>query len=510
MKFAYQYIRISDEDQSNFSLSGQQKMNEDYAAKHDIKILKTFIDDGYSAKNFNRPQWKELEESLSKNKNKVDYLIVLKYDRLIRNAAEGLAFIEKLEQKWDVKLLSVMENFFIDPHSPFFFKMRADLLVSAEFERRVISDRTKFGVWSAKTQGRFIGVAPFGYKNARDEKDKPIIVLNKEQQPVIEQIFEDFLCDVPFPMIMSKIKKKGFNLKGHDALKRVLTNHVYGGLVLAPAYKDEVPKVVKGCHEGIVSEDIFWRAYYKLNDKIRPQVKSVDENIPLRGFLLCKTCGKAHTGGKSKGKRLYYYYYRCNTCKNENYSSNKVHKDISEILTKLSLKTHLIEALQKEAEQDLQKNIKERGFRLEKLTKEYEELKNKLDALEEKYISDKIEHSTYEKWHPIYKRDLTGKGSEMRELMKDESETHKLFNDNLKYLSDLNWIYKETDVEGKQALLKGIFPGCLTKEKEGYRTPFITPLFSENCLNINGLLRIEKVGNADFQPDFPTCTRDET
>ncbi|HWY38296.1 MAG TPA: recombinase family protein, partial [Bacteroidia bacterium] len=144
MKTAYQYVRISDDDQSNFSISGQQKMNDDYALKHDIRVLKTFSDDGYSAKDFNRPSWKELEKELSKNKNKVDYLIVWKYDRLIRNAAEGLAFIEKLEQKWNIKLLSVMENFFIDPHSPYFFKSRADLLVNAEFERRVISDRSKF------------------------------------------------------------------------------------------------------------------------------------------------------------------------------------------------------------------------------------------------------------------------------------------------------------------------------------------------------------------------------
>ena len=72
MKTAYQYIRISDEDQSNFSLSGQEKMNRDYGAKHGIEVVKTFIDDGYSAKNFNRPKWKELEKELAKNKSKIE------------------------------------------------------------------------------------------------------------------------------------------------------------------------------------------------------------------------------------------------------------------------------------------------------------------------------------------------------------------------------------------------------------------------------------------------------
>ena len=204
MKIAYQYIRISQEDQSNFSLSGQEKMNLDYAAKHNIRVVKTFIDDGYSAKNFDRPQWRQLEKELSKNKNQIDYLIITKYDRLIRNAAEGLAFIEKMEQKWNIKLLSVMENFFIDPHSPFYFKFRADILVNADFERRQISDRSRFGVWAARSQGRFVGKAPLGYDNARDEKDKPIIIINEHQRPVIEQVFDDFLADMTFPMIKKK------------------------------------------------------------------------------------------------------------------------------------------------------------------------------------------------------------------------------------------------------------------------------------------------------------------
>ena len=346
MKTAYQYIRISDEDQSNFSLSGQEKMNQDYAAKHGIQIVKAFVDDGYSAKNFDRPQWKLLEKELSKNKTKIDYLIVTKYDRLIRNAAEGLAFIEKLEQKWNIKLLSVMENFFIDPNSPFFFKTRADLLVTAEFERRVISDRSKFGVWSAKNQGRFIGKAPLGYTNARDEQDKPIILINKEEKRIVEQIYEDFLRDVPFPLIKEKASNKGFNLKGHDALYRILSNHVYAGLIVTPSYKDETTKVVKGIHEAIIQPETFWKAYYKLQDKIRPQgPKTIDSNVPLRGFILCQSCGGLHTGGKSKGRSAYYYYYRCKKCNQENYNANKVHEEMAKILKGLSLEEKYVKAL---------------------------------------------------------------------------------------------------------------------------------------------------------------------
>src|SRR5687767_1141427 len=105
MKRAFQYLRISDEDQSYHSIDGQSMFNQNYARKHDIEIMETFTDDGYSAKDFNRPDWKRLEKALEKRKNEIDYLIVWRYDRLIRNVLEGLNFIEKLEKKWNIRLI---------------------------------------------------------------------------------------------------------------------------------------------------------------------------------------------------------------------------------------------------------------------------------------------------------------------------------------------------------------------------------------------------------------------
>ena len=109
MKKAYQYIRSArNEDRSNGSLSGQKKMNIAFAKKHSIEITETFIDAGFSGKNFNRPGWRALERELTKNKNRIDYVVVTNYDRITRNFFEGLAFMKKLEQKWKVKLISVM------------------------------------------------------------------------------------------------------------------------------------------------------------------------------------------------------------------------------------------------------------------------------------------------------------------------------------------------------------------------------------------------------------------
>jgi DNA invertase Pin-like site-specific DNA recombinase len=193
MKKAFSYLRISTKDQSNFSIDAQKEANQKYAKENGVIILESFVDDGVSAKNFDRPSWKELYGQLKKLRKEIDYLLVAKYDRLVRNAADGLAMLRKIEEEYGIKVISTTECFFIDPHSPVFFKFRADLFVNAEFEYRVIRDRTKMGNWQAKMSGRYITTAPLGYDNARDDKNKPIIVQNEHAWKV-KKAFKMYLA----------------------------------------------------------------------------------------------------------------------------------------------------------------------------------------------------------------------------------------------------------------------------------------------------------------------------
>lgn len=508
MKTAYTYVRISKEDQSNWSISGQHNMNADYAAKHDIRIVHSFTDDGYSSKDFNRPAWKELESALSKNRNKIDYLIVAKHDRVIRNAAEGLAFIERLENKWNIRLISVMENFFIDPHSPFFFKMRADMLVQAEFERRMISDRSCFGQYSARSQGRFLGRAPFGYDNQSDAEGRPIIVINEAESVIVKEIFNDFLNDETFPNIRKKFKAEGFNLKGNSALDRMLTNPVYAGFIQVPSYKNNTAKLVPGIHTAIIPEEMYWRSYYKIKDKTRPQGRIIDDNIPLRGFLECTCCIQPMTGAKSRGKSgAYFYYYRCHRCKGENYSAKATHLEMTQVLNGLSLKNEFMNALRVEAQLALEEEFKDRKVRLVKTKKQYKDAQEKLSSLEEKYISNRIQQETYDKYFPVYHKEVSSLQSQMEELQADAQETSNLIDAYMPALTDLSYLYQLAQtVEDKQTFLKGIFPGCLTKEKIGFGTPFIDAMFYQNSLEISNLLRIKKPGDVSKTDKSPVSS----
>lgn len=502
MKKAFQYIRKSNEEQSNFSISGQQMINEEWARKNKIEIVGTYIDDGYSAKDFNRPDWRRLEKDLPRSG--ADFLIVMKYDRLIRNVLEGLTFVEKLEQKWGITLLSVMENYSIDIYDPYFFKMRADMFVDAEFERRRISDRTRFGIWSGRTQGRYLGKAPYGYKNAKDSNDKPVILVQEESRSQIKGIFEDFLLDLPLATVKARAKEKGFNMAGKEAVKRILLNPVYAGLVEVKAYKDSNKKTVLGLHEAIVSTDTYWEAVYKLQTELRTIVHHQhDENFPLRGFIQCEECGNIMTGSKTKGRNGHYHYYMCNTHRKKSFSAPKADAWIQDILQTLSFKQEYVDAILVDIKQKMDQTASDREIRVHALNREIVELEEKMTSLEEKYIRNTISEAVYMKWHSGYTKDLAEKKREKNTLSQNVEELWKNYTTSLPYLKDLKFIYTKARIEDKKLLLRAIFPAGLSLTERGYRTAFLAPPFYVEDLSLQGLLDVKKEGESTFFDKLP-------
>ena len=103
-KNAILYRRVSTTDQKVFgnSLNAQQSSLKDFCNKNSINIIKEFQED-YSAKNFNRPEWKKLNLFAKKNKNNIDYMLVVDWDRFSRNTYEALGVINDFK-KLDIEV----------------------------------------------------------------------------------------------------------------------------------------------------------------------------------------------------------------------------------------------------------------------------------------------------------------------------------------------------------------------------------------------------------------------
>jgi hypothetical protein len=109
---------------------------------------------------------------------------------------------------------------------------------------------------------------------------------------------------------------------------------IYCGRIFIPAYKDEEAHYVKGLHETLVSEELFYNVQDILNGKKRMTVartKQKDE-LPIMGFLACSKCGGQLTGSASKRKYQRYFNYHCQPGCKERFRADDVN---DKLVTKL-------------------------------------------------------------------------------------------------------------------------------------------------------------------------------
>src|SRR5258708_526686 len=81
-----------------------------------------------------------------------------------------------------------------------------------------------------------------------------------------------------------------------ESFSRMLENETYTGWINSGDLR------VKRKHEPIVSEALFASVRNRLNGKSTPH-KTLSEDFPLRGVILCAACGKPLTAGWVKGRK---------------------------------------------------------------------------------------------------------------------------------------------------------------------------------------------------------------
>lgn len=486
------YIRLSIKDQSQYSLEYQEKSIRDYCDRNQVELLAVFKDNGKSSYTFDRPDYIALENFIKKHKRMVKYLVVLDHDRFSRNLSEALAKIDSLEKKHGLKVLATNEPLDLDTSDPSVFMDRAFKYLIANAELFRIRKRVKMGVRHAIESGRFVNSAPFGYKNARDENGKGIIIIEETKADVIKKVFADYLDGKQAFIIHKEVKALGFSIQGNSAIVRVLGNCVYAGLIRVPAYKNSPERYVKGKHIGIISEADFWLAQEILGNK-RPSKTRAKGEVPLRGILKCP-CGLSMTSGWSKGKKKYYLYYRCTKHHGINISAIKLHDEWTEILKLLSFNTEQINAIIKNSKTDLQAALKGRVEQIGERQTELADLEGKIERLEEKMMNDEIEPNTYKKWFGKYAGEKAFLTSEIQKLKAHDKSNWEKIMKLLPTLLDIPGIFEKAEINDQHSLIREVFKHPLTYKDGQCRTPTINPAFAHNYLKIKEkrLLDIEQ------------------
>lgn len=494
------YTRLSDEDQSNYSLSGQERAINEYCARHGLKLIKIFSDNGQSSYTFDRKAFQLLEKELKG----VQYLIVYHLDRFSRNMAEAMLKIKQYLDK-GVKVRDVTEPLDLDDHDPNTFLLRSMKFMVAESELHRIRQRTKAGIVQANLSGRHINMAPRGYKNARDAAGKPILVIDEEKAFVIRLIFREYLNGMSLAGLRQLAIRHGFQHIGNSGIQRILANPIYAGMIKVPATRTTPAKLVSGLHTPLISEQDFWLTQEKLHGKtITAQNR---EEVPLRGVLHC-WCGKKLTAGNSKGKNKYYWYYLCKEHR-ENFPASRLHAQFNELLDTLSFDQQEIEAVMRELTARIQEYFATRAAKMEQLRKDLSAIENRIASVEERYLRrPDISEEAYNKVMAEYKSDRARLYRELAAANTNEKAYWNKLQEILLRMSDLRAAWEAMPLHKKHQFVNLVFDQQLSYENGTYRTPRLHELFEHNVqkLKEKGLLTIsnpvKKIG------EIPNRTRD--
>ena len=186
------YARVSTKEQSlNLQKDALEKVG-----------CETIFSEYISGAKSDRPQLQEMIKHLRKG----DLVVVWKLDRLGRSLRDLVNLISKFQDA-GVEFQSLQDN--IDTTTPagkLAFHMFAAL---AEFERDIISSRTKAGLEAARARGRK-GGRPKGLSKKAQDKARLAESLYKEKQRSIAEICEHL--DISKPTLYRYLRSRGVKI----------------------------------------------------------------------------------------------------------------------------------------------------------------------------------------------------------------------------------------------------------------------------------------------------------
>ena len=382
-KIAGLYIRVSTEDQARegFSLPEQEKRLRAMCEYKGYEIYKLYKDAGISAKTGNtRPAFEELLQDI--RDKKCNTIVVLKLDRLTRSVFDLEGIMNFLEEN-NAYLDCANEEINTTNSSG---KMVARLLTTVsqnEIERT--SERTKFGLAGAIKEGHIPARAPLGYKHI----DKKLVPdpLTKDIVIRIYNLYFEGKSYFNIATIFNKEKVLGKTNWKDTGILRIISNEVYKGDYVH-GKRTNHPTLYKDVVEPIISKEM-WDNCQVQKKKNQKNYMRTQTYIFLQK-LRCPKCGRILAGGathKIKADK-WYFYYRCENCKN-NIHEDKIEEKIKNLLADILEYDNVVNEFFLPVLKSKLDNPKEQ------LEKELKNLNNKKERIRKAYIDELFTEEEY-------------------------------------------------------------------------------------------------------------------
>jgi site-specific DNA recombinase len=293
------YVRVSTEDQVEFSPDAQAKRCRDLARLRELGGVTVLADEGWSGKNLERPAMRELLRLVEADE--VEHLLIWRWDRLSRDQGDFSRLV-KLFTEHKVTVHSVNEGDLNLASAS--GKMQIGVTgVFAQYYRDQIVENTRMGQRQAAERGRWQNHPPTGYDMINGE------LIRNEMAPVVQRIFTLRAQGASYPEIAAEVGVK------YSTVRSICINRAYLGEV---KYSGEW---FAGVHAPLVNEQQFNAAQ---RGHTKGQRRSKDL---LSGKVRCGLCGRvAGVHYNDRNQAIYRCRHRGTGCHQSGRAANGLHR----------------------------------------------------------------------------------------------------------------------------------------------------------------------------------------
>ena len=352
------YCRLSVDDASNSakartyipadestSIENQRELLSKFAMLNGWIETKTYVDDGYSGGNFQRPGFLEMLEDA--RKGVIDLILVKDLSRLGRDYVEVGRYVDAVFPSLGCRFVSVLDCLDSEGDSTDMLHFRS---LMNDYHLRDLSDKIKSVLFSKKASGQYVSAyAPYGYRKSAGDKHK--LVVDEYAAGIVRRIYDMRLAGTAYGKIAATLNREGVispriywsQTNGKDSckasqlwtyatIKVILHNEIYCGTVLmnctgTRSYKDHTridkPEAVwirhEAAHEAIVTVE-EWNAVQEINAAAKRRSEGSQKPTPklFSGKLMCADCNTSLSASttirqQENGASKQYVSYFCST-----------------------------------------------------------------------------------------------------------------------------------------------------------------------------------------------------
>jgi len=242
------YTRVSTEDQAKegFSLDAQLDRLLAYCKARGWDVADRYVDDGHSGRSVKRPAY----QRMMADKDKWDAILVIKMDRIHRNARNFMEMMDNL-QKWGKDFVSATES--LDTSTAMGRFVMDIIQRIAQLESEQIGERVYMGMSQKAKNGEGLlgSPTPYGYRLAEGK-----FVVVEVEADVVREIFQRYCGGDSLEDLRRHLRRKGVSTRlGKEwskmGLAHILHNPIYVGILRWDGITRE------GDHPAIVDTETF-------------------------------------------------------------------------------------------------------------------------------------------------------------------------------------------------------------------------------------------------------------